>query len=103
MCSVCILVSLFLYSNSQQPASFPLHNLFSPCYQVHNFMLGLNLNISIPFSPLTEVTYHGPPPEEEVDAVTGKNDRRNQLFLRNSKGSEKKNGHCVQDQTKSSR
>lgn len=37
--------------------------------KVHNFMLGLNLNTSIPFSPFSEVlTNH---PEEEVDAVTG--------------------------------
>ncbi|RVE73523.1 hypothetical protein OJAV_G00032170 [Oryzias javanicus] len=37
--------------------------------KVHNFMLGLNLNTSIPFSPVTGLM---PPslPEEEVDAVT---------------------------------
>lgn len=34
-------------------------------------MLGLNLNTNIPFSPLNEVPCHVPPPEEEVDAVTG--------------------------------
>lgn len=34
-------------------------------------MLGLNLNTSVPFSPASGVTYHGPSPEEEVDAVTG--------------------------------
>ncbi|TWW58181.1 Cytosolic phospholipase A2 [Takifugu flavidus] len=38
--------------------------------KVHNFMLGLNLNTSVPFSPASGVTYHGPSPEEEVDAVT---------------------------------
>uniref|UniRef100_A0A3P8WHJ5 Phospholipase A2 n=1 Tax=Cynoglossus semilaevis TaxID=244447 RepID=A0A3P8WHJ5_CYNSE len=38
--------------------------------KVHNFMLGLNLNTSMLFSPLHEVTYHAPTPEEEVDAVT---------------------------------
>uniref|UniRef100_A0A7N6AC16 Phospholipase A2 n=1 Tax=Anabas testudineus TaxID=64144 RepID=A0A7N6AC16_ANATE len=38
--------------------------------KVHNFMLGLNLNTNIPFSPITEVSSHEPPPEEEVDAVT---------------------------------
>uniref|UniRef100_A0A4W6D2I6 Phospholipase A2 n=1 Tax=Lates calcarifer TaxID=8187 RepID=A0A4W6D2I6_LATCA len=38
--------------------------------KVHNFMLGLNLNTSIPFSPITEVMSHAAPPEEEVDAVT---------------------------------
>lgn len=37
-------------------------------------MLGLNLNTSMPFSPLTEITYSAPNPEEEVDAVTGKKD-----------------------------
>ncbi|XP_076873513.1 cytosolic phospholipase A2 isoform X2 [Brachyhypopomus gauderio] len=37
--------------------------------KVHNFMLGLNLNASIPFSPFSDVlTSNGP--EEEVDAVT---------------------------------
>uniref|UniRef100_A0A8D0A8Q2 Phospholipase A2 n=1 Tax=Sander lucioperca TaxID=283035 RepID=A0A8D0A8Q2_SANLU len=38
--------------------------------KVHNFMLGLNLNTSIPFSPDSEVKCHAPIPEEEVDAVT---------------------------------
>uniref|UniRef100_A0A3Q3K5Y7 Phospholipase A2 n=2 Tax=Monopterus albus TaxID=43700 RepID=A0A3Q3K5Y7_MONAL len=38
--------------------------------KVHNFMLGLNLNIDIPFSPITGLTSHSCPPEEEVDAVT---------------------------------
>ncbi|KAI4828209.1 hypothetical protein KUCAC02_022317 [Chaenocephalus aceratus] len=38
--------------------------------KVHNFMLGLNLNTSTPFSPDNEVTSQAPPPEEEVDAVT---------------------------------
>lgn len=47
------------------------HSFFFSLYQVHNFMLGLNLNTNTPFSPITEVTYHNPPPEEEVDAVTG--------------------------------
>uniref|UniRef100_A0A669AYP7 Phospholipase A2 n=1 Tax=Oreochromis niloticus TaxID=8128 RepID=A0A669AYP7_ORENI len=37
--------------------------------KVHNFMLGLNLNTSIPYSPLLEIT-HAMTPEEEVDAVT---------------------------------
>lgn len=46
----------------------PKHFFF---FQVHNFMLGLNLNTNTPFSPFTEVAYHNPPPEEEVDAVTG--------------------------------
>lgn len=35
-------------------------------------MLGLNLNTNMPFSPLLEIT-HAMTPEEEVDAVTGKN------------------------------
>lgn len=35
-------------------------------------MLGLNLNISFPFSPLPDISYPQPTPEEEVDAVTGK-------------------------------
>lgn len=35
-------------------------------------MLGLNLNTNMPFSPLLEKT-HAMTPEEEVDAVTGKN------------------------------
>ena len=74
--SSCVLLSILLWSNSQQCASFPLRNPLPLCYQVHNFMLGLNLNTSIPFSPITEVTYHSPPPEEEVDAVTGKKDER---------------------------
>ncbi|XP_034035489.1 cytosolic phospholipase A2-like [Thalassophryne amazonica] len=38
--------------------------------KVHNFMLGLNLNTSMPFSPISEVTYRAVTPEEEVDAVT---------------------------------
>lgn len=38
--------------------------------KVHNFMLGLNLNTNIPFSPFSEIlTQNGS--EEEVDAVTG--------------------------------
>uniref|UniRef100_A0AAX7U8L8 Phospholipase A2 n=1 Tax=Astatotilapia calliptera TaxID=8154 RepID=A0AAX7U8L8_ASTCA len=37
--------------------------------KVHNFMLGLNLNTNMPFSPLLEIT-HAMTPEEEVDAVT---------------------------------
>uniref|UniRef100_A0A7N8WRJ6 Phospholipase A2 n=1 Tax=Mastacembelus armatus TaxID=205130 RepID=A0A7N8WRJ6_9TELE len=37
--------------------------------KVHNFMLGLNLNTNIPFSPLTGFTCHTLH-EEEVDAVT---------------------------------
>lgn len=36
--------------------------------KVHNFMLGLNLNNDVPFSPFTETLS---PVEEEVDAVTG--------------------------------
>lgn len=39
--------------------------------QVHNFMLGLNLNTSVPFSPVTGIM-PASLPEEEVDAVTGK-------------------------------
>uniref|UniRef100_A0A3B3VYS0 Phospholipase A2 n=1 Tax=Poecilia latipinna TaxID=48699 RepID=A0A3B3VYS0_9TELE len=38
--------------------------------KVHNFMLGLNLNTSVPFSPLTDVQYTVLTPEDEVDAVT---------------------------------
>ncbi|KAK2835269.1 hypothetical protein Q5P01_015753 [Channa striata] len=38
--------------------------------KVHNFMLGLNLNTNIPFSPVTEVPCPVSTPEEEVDAVT---------------------------------
>uniref|UniRef100_A0AAQ5XTM9 Phospholipase A2 n=1 Tax=Amphiprion ocellaris TaxID=80972 RepID=A0AAQ5XTM9_AMPOC len=38
--------------------------------KVHNFMLGLNLNTNIPFSPISEIMYHALTPEEEVDAVT---------------------------------
>lgn len=37
--------------------------------KVHNFMLGLNLNASIPFSPFTEIPTMNSP-DEEVDAVT---------------------------------
>lgn len=37
--------------------------------KVHNFMLGLNLNTNMPFSPLLEKT-HAMTSEEEVDAVT---------------------------------
>ncbi|XP_072536993.1 cytosolic phospholipase A2 [Salminus brasiliensis] len=37
--------------------------------KVHNFMLGLNLNASIPFSPFTEIPSLNSP-DEEVDAVT---------------------------------
>nr|BAQ59082.1 cytosolic phospholipase A2 [Oryzias latipes] len=37
--------------------------------KVHNFMLGLNLNTSVPFSPVTGVMPSSVP-EEEVDAVT---------------------------------
>uniref|UniRef100_A0A8B9H756 Phospholipase A2 n=1 Tax=Astyanax mexicanus TaxID=7994 RepID=A0A8B9H756_ASTMX len=37
--------------------------------KVHNFMLGLNLNASIPFSPFTEIPSPNSP-DEEVDAVT---------------------------------
>lgn len=42
--------------------------------KVHNFMLGLNLNTSIPFSPFSEVLTQNYP-EEEVDAVTGINEK----------------------------
>uniref|UniRef100_A0A3Q3GUC2 Phospholipase A2 n=1 Tax=Labrus bergylta TaxID=56723 RepID=A0A3Q3GUC2_9LABR len=38
--------------------------------KVHNFMLGLNLNTSMLFSPFSEVTSNATVPEEEVDAVT---------------------------------
>ncbi|XP_034531970.1 cytosolic phospholipase A2 [Notolabrus celidotus] len=38
--------------------------------KVHNFMLGLNLNTNVPFSPCSDVACHAPTPEEEVDAVT---------------------------------
>ncbi|KAM8889339.1 cytosolic phospholipase A2-like [Synchiropus picturatus] len=38
--------------------------------KVHNFMLGLNLNTSLPFSPVTGVTQQVYTPEDEVDAVT---------------------------------
>ncbi|XP_077463857.1 cytosolic phospholipase A2 [Stigmatopora argus] len=38
--------------------------------KVHNFMLGLNLNTSIPFSPVNGLNCYEPTPEEEVDAVT---------------------------------
>ncbi|KAM9443724.1 cytosolic phospholipase A2 isoform 1-T2 [Clarias gariepinus] len=41
--------------------------------KVHNFMLGLNLNTSIPFSPFSEVLTQNYP-EEEVDAVTDLNE-----------------------------
>ena len=44
-------------------------------------MLGLNLNTSIPFSPVTEITYHALTPEEEVDAVTGKEDKMSHDLL----------------------
>uniref|UniRef100_A0A3Q0S230 Phospholipase A2 n=1 Tax=Amphilophus citrinellus TaxID=61819 RepID=A0A3Q0S230_AMPCI len=37
--------------------------------KVYNFMLGLNLNTNMPFSPLLEIT-HTSAAEEEVDAVT---------------------------------
>ncbi|KAM4629540.1 cytosolic phospholipase A2 isoform 1-T2 [Polymixia lowei] len=37
--------------------------------KVHNFMLGLNLNTNIPFSPFSEL-YQTTSPEDEVDAVT---------------------------------
>uniref|UniRef100_A0AAR2J477 Phospholipase A2 n=1 Tax=Pygocentrus nattereri TaxID=42514 RepID=A0AAR2J477_PYGNA len=37
--------------------------------KVHNFMLGLNLSTSIPYSPFTEILTPSSP-EEEVDAVT---------------------------------
>lgn len=45
-------------------------------------MLGLNLNTNTPFSPLTEVAYHNPPPEEEVDAVTGTPESSNLFFFK---------------------
>ncbi|CAL8256506.1 unnamed protein product [Merluccius merluccius] len=38
--------------------------------KVHNFMLGLALNTSIPFSPFGELIGHAASPEDEVDAVT---------------------------------
>lgn len=38
--------------------------------KVHNFMLGLNLNTSMPFSPFSDYMC-SPVAEEEVDAVTG--------------------------------
>ncbi|KAM3875999.1 cytosolic phospholipase A2 [Diretmus argenteus] len=38
--------------------------------KVHNFMLGLNLNTSIPLSPFSNLMYPGTAPEDEVDAVT---------------------------------
>uniref|UniRef100_A0A3Q3WII9 Phospholipase A2 n=1 Tax=Mola mola TaxID=94237 RepID=A0A3Q3WII9_MOLML len=38
--------------------------------KVHNFMLGLNLNTNIPFSPISDFMSHAVMPEEEVDAVT---------------------------------
>uniref|UniRef100_A0A8C5I0T8 Phospholipase A2 n=1 Tax=Gouania willdenowi TaxID=441366 RepID=A0A8C5I0T8_GOUWI len=38
--------------------------------KVHNFMLGLNLNTNMPFSPACGTTCHAQTPEEEVDAVT---------------------------------
>ncbi|XP_077441201.1 cytosolic phospholipase A2-like [Vanacampus margaritifer] len=38
--------------------------------KVHNFMLGLNLNTSIPFSPVSGLICSARTPEEEVDAVT---------------------------------
>uniref|UniRef100_A0A3Q2FRA0 Phospholipase A2 n=1 Tax=Cyprinodon variegatus TaxID=28743 RepID=A0A3Q2FRA0_CYPVA len=38
--------------------------------KVHNFMLGLNLNTTIPFSPVPEIPFPESTPEEEVDAVT---------------------------------
>lgn len=55
-------------------------NPVSPHHQVHNFMLGLNLNTCGPFSPVSEVTCHAPTPEEEVDAVTGTSERNDSLF-----------------------
>lgn len=53
----------------------------SPHHQVHNFMLGLNLNTNVPFSPASGVTHHGPSLEEEVDAVTGMMDAIFLVFL----------------------
>ncbi|XP_046692121.1 cytosolic phospholipase A2 isoform X2 [Silurus meridionalis] len=41
--------------------------------KVHNFMLGLNLNTSIPFSPFSEILAQNYP-EEEADAVTDPNE-----------------------------
>ncbi|KAK2863799.1 hypothetical protein Q7C36_002953 [Tachysurus vachellii] len=41
--------------------------------KVHNFMLGLNLNTSIPFSPFSDLLSQNGP-EEEVDAVTDPNE-----------------------------
>ena len=41
--------------------------------KVHNFMLGLNLNTSMPFSPFSD--YMSLPCEEEVDAVTGEHSK----------------------------
>ncbi|GAA6093784.1 cytosolic phospholipase A2 [Tachysurus ichikawai] len=41
--------------------------------KVHNFMLGLNLNTSIPFSPFSDILSQNGP-EEEVDAVTDPNE-----------------------------
>uniref|UniRef100_A0A8C3A5R6 Phospholipase A2 n=1 Tax=Cyclopterus lumpus TaxID=8103 RepID=A0A8C3A5R6_CYCLU len=38
--------------------------------KVHNFMLGLNLNTSFPFSPGNEILCNATTPEDEVDAVT---------------------------------
>ncbi|XP_077573853.1 cytosolic phospholipase A2 [Stigmatopora nigra] len=38
--------------------------------KVHNFMLGLNLNTSMPFSPINGFGCYESTPEEEVDAVT---------------------------------
>lgn len=35
-------------------------------------MLGLNLNTTIPFSPVPEIPFPESTPEEEVDAVTGR-------------------------------
>lgn len=40
--------------------------------KVHNFMLGLNLNSSLPFSPFTGIMSQTSV-DEEVDAVTGTN------------------------------
>lgn len=39
--------------------------------KVHNFMLGLNLNSSMPFSPFNNRSYTHHNLEEEQDAVTG--------------------------------
>ncbi|XP_056460118.1 cytosolic phospholipase A2 [Gadus chalcogrammus] len=38
--------------------------------KVHNFMLGLALNTSIPYTPFNEFFCNGTAPEDEVDAVT---------------------------------